>query len=99
MSNIELAGDAKGGEEGIITCDACPVLCGIRPGRTGACDRYGNIGGALTRMDPLVIAARTQEKQGAMIPFLKAGEWTGSLVPASEAFITGIGAGTTYPDY
>ena len=29
---------------GVVTCDACPVLCRIRPGRTGACDRYGNIG-------------------------------------------------------
>ena len=31
---------------GIVVCDACPVLCRIRPGRTGACDRYGNVGGA-----------------------------------------------------
>src|SRR5262249_25221299 len=85
--------------EGIITCDACPVLCRIRPGRTGACDRYGNVEGVLTRMDPMVIASRTQEKQGAMVPFLRASERKGSLLPASEAFITGIGAGTTYPDY
>ena len=39
----------------IVTCDACPVLCRIRPGRTGACDRYANIEGRLTRTDPLVI--------------------------------------------
>ncbi len=39
----------------IVTCDACPVLCRIRPGKTGACDRYGNIDGHLARMDPLVI--------------------------------------------
>ena len=25
-----------------IRCDACPVLCYIKPGRTGSCDRYGN---------------------------------------------------------
>jgi hypothetical protein len=25
-----------------IRCDACPVLCYIRPGMTGACDRYAN---------------------------------------------------------
>ena len=24
---------------GIVRCDACPVLCRIRPGRAGACDR------------------------------------------------------------
>ena len=25
-----------------IRCDACPVLCYIKPGRTGSCDRYAN---------------------------------------------------------
>ena len=39
----------------IITCDACPVLCRIRAGRTGACDRYGNTDGQLTRTDPHLI--------------------------------------------
>jgi hypothetical protein len=34
-----------------------------------------------------------------MVPFLGAGEWSGSLLPAGEPVITGIGAGTTYPDY
>ena len=33
------------------------------------------------------------------MPFLGAGEWKGTLLPAGEAFVTGIGAGTTYPDY
>ncbi len=89
----------KDKNEGIITCDACPVLCRIRPGRTGACDRYGNVDGVLTRTDPMVIVSRTEEKHGAMVPFLGAGEWSGSLLPAGEPVITGIGAGTTYPDY
>ena len=57
----------------IVTCDACPVLCRIRLGRTGACDRYANIEGRLTRTDPLVLL--------------------------QDGSITGIGAGTTYPDY
>src|SRR5271170_3310286 len=83
----------------IITCDACPVLCRIRPGRLGACDRYGNVEGVLTRMDPMVVASRTAEKQGAMVPFLGAGEWQGNLLPAGDTFVTGVGAGTTYPDY
>jgi hypothetical protein len=93
--------DEKGMEakEGIITCDACPVLCRIRTGRTGACDRYGNIEGVLTRMDPMVIASRTVAKQGSMVPFLSAGEWNGALLPQGDTFVTGIGAGTTYPDY
>ena len=43
------------GSPGIVTCDACPVLCRIRPGRLGACDRYGNVGGRLTRTSPLVV--------------------------------------------
>jgi ApbE superfamily uncharacterized protein (UPF0280 family) len=43
--------------EGIVTCDACPVLCRIRPGRTGACDRYANVAGRLARTDPLVLLA------------------------------------------
>jgi len=89
----------KDNKDGIITCDACPVLCRIRPGRTGACDRYGNVDGVLTRTDPMVIVSRTAEKHGAMVPFLGAGEWSGSLLPAGEPVITGIGAGTTYPDY
>jgi 6-hydroxynicotinate reductase len=89
----------KDSKDSIITCDACPVLCRIRPGRTGACDRYGNVDGVLTRTDPMVIVSRTTEKQGAMVPFLGAGEWSGSLLPAGEPVITGIGAGTTYPDY
>ena len=37
---------------GIVRCDACPVLCRIRPGRAGACDRYANADGALVRVDP-----------------------------------------------
>jgi 6-hydroxynicotinate reductase len=89
----------KNSKDGIVTCDACPVLCRIRPGRTGACDRYGNVGGVLTRTDPMVIVSRTAAKQGAMVPFLGAGEWTGALLPTADTFITGIGAGTTYPDY
>src|SRR5258706_9953258 len=86
-------------KDGIVTCDACPVLCRIRPGRTGACDRYSNVDGVLTRTDPMVIVSRNAAKDGAIVPFLGAGEWSGALLPAGDSFITGIGAGTTYPDY
>lgn len=81
-------------EPGIVTCDACPVLCRIRPGKTGACDRYGNIEGRLARMDPLTVLARTPE----LVRF--AGQdWSGNPVAAKDVFVTAIGAGTTYPDY
>ncbi len=29
----------------IVRCDACPVLCRIREGKAGACDRYANLDG------------------------------------------------------
>ncbi|NYZ12707.1 6-hydroxynicotinate reductase [Azospirillum sp. RWY-5-1] len=82
----------------IVTCDACPVLCRIRPGKTGACDRYANEGGQLTRIDPVVLASRTIDQNGAMVPFL-AKEWTGNPIDSGSLFVTGVGAGTTYPDY
>jgi hypothetical protein len=83
---------AKDAEAGIVTCDACPVLCRIRPGRTGACDRYGNTDGRLTRLDPLVVLTRSADA----VKFL-GGE--GELLAGARAQLTGIGAGTTYPDY
>ena len=43
----------------VVRCDACPVLCRIRPGKVGACDRYANEGGLLVRVDPLVKCPRT----------------------------------------
>mgnify|MGYP005699128181 CR=1 FL=1 len=30
-----------------IRCDACPVMCFIAEGKSGACDRYANHGGDL----------------------------------------------------
>ncbi len=42
-----MAEDSKSqGADDVVVCDACPVLCRIRPGKTGACDRYGNVNGA-----------------------------------------------------
>ncbi len=76
----------------VVTCDACPVLCRIRLGRTGACDRYGNIDGRLHRMDPLVVLSHDP----ARIP---AGAWDGNPLAAADVTLTAIGAGTTYPDY
>ena len=41
-----------------VRCEACPVLCQISPGKLGACDRYGNVDGVLTRLDTLHLVAR-----------------------------------------
>ncbi|MEE9335443.1 MAG: hypothetical protein V3U65_15240 [Granulosicoccaceae bacterium] len=80
-----------------IRCDACPVMCYVADGRTGACDRYANEGGHLVRVDPLTILARGA---GEAVPFLNNEEqWDGSLVASADQFVTAIGAGTTYPDY
>ncbi|MGJ8557275.1 MAG: 6-hydroxynicotinate reductase, partial [Sulfitobacter geojensis] len=51
-----------------IRCDACPVLCFIADGKSGACDRYANHAGELVRLDPLTIV----ETAGApLVPFMK----------------------------
>ena len=60
-----------------VICNACPVVCQIAVGRSGACDRYANVDGVLTRVDP-VLMLKGQDDQ---------------------LFVTGVGAGTTYPDY
>ena len=49
-------------EASVVRCDACPVLCRIREGKTGACDRYANYGGTLVRLDPLVVTERADAK-------------------------------------
>jgi len=80
--------------DGIVRCDACPVLCRIRPGRAGACHRYANRDGELIRTDPLVVL----DRGSAVVPFLDT-DWDGSALRSKSTFITAIGAGTTYPDY
>jgi hypothetical protein len=83
-----------------IRCDACPVLCYIKLGQTGACDRYGNFNGQLVRVDPHILLDRAKSQGAALVPFLeREGEWDGKLMKTSETFVTAIGAGTTYPDY
>ncbi|RYE50030.1 MAG: 6-hydroxynicotinate reductase, partial [Rhizobiaceae bacterium] len=89
-------------ENGKIRCDACPVMCYIAEGRSGACDRYANEGGDLIRVDPLTIIEGTVSSGGKIVPFMPdhpEDEWNGDLVNARKPFITAVGAGTTYPDY
>jgi len=81
-----------------IRCDACPVMCYIAEGRVGACDRYANQGGRIVRCDPLTILDRTLEAGGELRPFL-ARDWDGRMVGGDDLFVSGVGAGTTYPDY
>src|SRR5690348_356755 len=96
MSDEESIGKPR---DDVVVCDACPVLCRIRPGKTGACDRYANVAGILTRTDPMVLAQQVIDERGALVPFLSSPEWDGSLVAGAPTFVTGIGSGTTYPDY
>jgi hypothetical protein len=83
-----------------IRCDACPVLCYIKRGQTGACDRYANLEGQLVRVDPHILLDRAKSQGTPLVPFLE-GEnaWDGQLVKSRDTFVTAIGAGTTYPDY
>ncbi|MFT5508765.1 MAG: hypothetical protein ACI89J_001841 [Hyphomicrobiaceae bacterium] len=81
-----------------VRCDACPVMCYIADGKTGACDRYANANGQIVRTDPLTILNNRIENGGEIAPFLKS-DWDGNLVRDDEIFVTANGAGTTYPDY
>ena len=99
MSKTTGAGASPAAEDR-IRCDACPVMCYIKPGKVGACDRYANHDGVLVRVDPLTVLARTEEQGGKLVPFVQQSEdWDGELVTPENAFVTAIGAGTTYPDY
>lgn len=81
-----------------IRCDACPVMCYVAEGQTGACDRYANEGGRIIRCDPLTVLDRRLEAGGEVRPFLAA-DWDGALVHDGDVFVSAVGAGTTYPDY
>src|SRR5213075_2816191 len=82
-----------------IRCDACPVMCYIKPGAAGACDRYANHDGKLVRVDPHIVLERTVSHGGRLVPFQAGGDWDGKIVHEPSMFVTAIGAGTTYPDY
>jgi hypothetical protein len=80
-----------------IRCDACPVMCYIADGTSGACDRYANHAGALVRLDPLTIIQSSRD----VVPFMGEGaaeDWDGDILKGTRPFVTAIGAGTTYPD-
>jgi len=96
-----------------IECNACPVLCQISEGRTGACDRYANSDGRLIRVDPVVFVSRTLAVgdgagEAAAVEFGASPATGGDAAVAAPAaaaqqdqalFVTGVGASSTYPDY
>ena len=80
-----------------IRCDACPVMCFIAPGQTGACDRYANDAGRIVRTDPVVMLSHAMATGQRLVPFASR-DWDGDSMP-KDTFVTAIGSGTTYPDY
>ena len=70
-----------------LQCDACPIRCWIKDGLIGACQRYRNENGRLVRITALHAFHQVADTVGPE--------------PAEalrQPLITGIGAGTTYPD-
>ena len=64
--------DSAATPSGKIRCDACPVMCYIAPGQTGACDRYANDAGRIVRTDPVVMLSHAVA-QGARVVLLVTG--------------------------
>jgi hypothetical protein len=82
-----IEGDAQF-PEGTLQCDACPIGCHIPPGKTGACRRYINKDGKRVRTTRL---HTFEDVVGLLKPL-----WADEI---QSPLITGIGSGTTYPDY
>jgi hypothetical protein len=84
-----------------IECNACPVLCQITEGKSGACDRYANAGGVLVRVDPVVLLRRSADvAAGAeLVAFEERPALAPPQAPSDAVFVTGVGSSTTYPDY
>lgn len=99
MSDLDQIEEEQLGE-GKVRCEACPIRCFIKPDQTGSCDRYGNVDGVLTRMDPVTVLHITNKRGGNVVPFaLNADSWSGDSKISPEVVIIGSGSGTTYPDY
>jgi hypothetical protein len=74
-------------------------MCYIAEGRSGACDRYGNINGRIVRLDPLVVLEHAESAGVPLVPFAADAEGRAGQLVDTHRFVSGIGAGTTYPDY
>ena len=77
-----------GTAESRVTCTACPIMCAIPEGFSGACLRYFNKKGKIVRKGRLHTYEEIQDLVGSADD--KAIE---------KPLITGIGSGTTYPDF
>src|SRR5690606_4558201 len=81
-----------------IQCDACPVLCQISEGRLGACARWGNVGGRLSRTEPVVLMRLAQ---GSPKEDTAAGGETAAQAADVDTagddllFVSGVASGTT----
>ena len=84
---------------GKIECNACPVLCQISPGKTGACDRYANNDGTLVRVDPVLFLRRGLQAPADQVLPLDGSAPADAAASGDEFFVTGVGSSTTYPDY
>ncbi|CAH2792552.1 MAG: hypothetical protein PPHEESC_3301 [uncultured Paraburkholderia sp.] len=84
-----------------IECNACPVLCQISEGRTGACDRYANASGRLIRVDPVVFLSNSSSHSDSTDALVDFGASSAAQEHGSQEalFVTGVGASSTYPDY
>lgn len=83
----EAIGLAPEAEEGGVKCPSCPISCYIKIGKTGACQRFINRDGDLVRNIPLQLYEDVREIVGE-----------DHEQAIRKPLITGIGAGTTYPD-
>lgn len=80
-------GPAAEPKEGGVRCISCPISCYIQSGKTGACQRFVNLEGELVRNIPLQRYENVKEIVGE-----------DDEESIRKPLITGIGAGTTYPD-
>ncbi len=74
-------------DDGRVVCGSCPVGCRIPEAGTGACGRYTNQEGRLVRNLRLHTFDDVRQIVGP--------DWEPAI---REPLVTGIGAGTTYPD-
>jgi 6-hydroxynicotinate reductase len=72
---------------GAVRCEACPIQCSIKEAFLGACQRYVNRNGTLER----TVSLKTFEE----VRHITGPDWDPVI---RKPLITGIGAGTTYPD-
>jgi len=74
-------------KEGGVRCLSCPISCYIQTDKTGACQRFVNLDGELVRNIPLQRYEDVKEIVGE-----------DHEEAIRKPLVTGIGAGTTYPD-